>query len=118
MSADAQWPDVLQSPAEVYAIGRIAGVIDAIKAHHPDASKGEFLSLVVTTPERDENPYTEAGDRLALIAELDALLDDCDQRADTPEDPNLVKVWAVRKVIERYGGKAHRWPYPMTEVQS
>ena len=108
---DAKWGDVLQSPADVWEIGRNAGVLDALREHGPEG-QAERLLWVVMTPRTDENPYAEAGDRIALIEELDALLDDCDQRADTPEDPNLVKVWAVRQVTERYGGKEHRWPYP------
>ena len=107
----AQWGDVLQSPADVWEIGRNAGVIDALREHGPE-DKSKWLWWAVMTPHTDENPYAEAGDRIALIDELDALLDDCDQLADTPEDPNLVKVWAVRQVSQRYGGKEHRWSRP------
>ena len=44
-----------------------------------------------------------------LVSLLEALLDDCDQMPDSPEDPNNVRIWAVRAVLEDFGGSAHRW---------
>lgn len=107
LAASAQWSDVLQSPADIWEIGRNAGILDVIRK--ANLSEADALIAMISVERTDENPYAEAGDRIMLIEELDALLDDCDQVADTPENPNLVKVWAVRKVIERYGGKPHRW---------
>lgn len=43
---------------------------------------------------------------------LVALLDDCDQVRDTPQRPNVVHVWAVREVLEAFGGGRHRWSHP------
>jgi hypothetical protein len=47
-----------------------------------------------------------------LVRLLEDLLDDGDQVADSPEDPNNVRVWAVRAVLEDFGGKPHRWTPP------
>lgn len=47
-----------------------------------------------------------------LVRLLQAVLDDADQMTDTPEDPNNVRVWAVREVLEEFGGTPHRWSHP------
>lgn len=50
-----------------------------------------------------------------LVRLLEALLSDCDQIVDSPDDPNNVRVWAVREVLEEFGGRSHRWSHPRCE---
>lgn len=47
-----------------------------------------------------------------LVRLLEDLLDDADQFIDSPERPNNIRVWAVRAVLEDFGGRPHRWTPP------
>ena len=48
-----------------------------------------------------------------LVRLIEAMLDDADQIIDTPQRPNRVAVWGVRMLLEEYGGKPHRWQWPL-----
>lgn len=47
-----------------------------------------------------------------LVRMLEASLDDADQITDSPERPNNIRVWAVRHILEEFGGAPHRWSPP------
>jgi hypothetical protein len=64
------------------------------------------------TPDTDRVPMM---DRPAyeLVRLIESYLDDADQFTDTPQRPNNIAVWGIRMLLEPYGGKAHRWQWPM-----
>lgn len=66
------------------------------------------------SPDPETVPFPET-DYIAVVRAVEALLDDSDQLADTPDTPNMVKVWGVRQVLAQFGGKPHRWPFPCVE---
>lgn len=47
-----------------------------------------------------------------LVRLLEAELDDGDQVTDSPERPNRMNIWAIREILEAFGGKRHRWSHP------
>jgi hypothetical protein len=48
-----------------------------------------------------------------LVRLIEAELDDADQITDTPQRPNNITVWGIRMLLEPYGGKPHRWQWPL-----
>lgn len=48
-----------------------------------------------------------------LVRLIQDALDDADQVTDTPQRPNRIAVWGIRMLLEPYGGKAHRWQWPL-----
>ena len=62
-----------------------------------------------------DNDRTPMMDRPAyeLVRLIEAHLDDADQITDTPQSPNRIAVWGIRMLLEPYGGKAHRWQWPL-----
>lgn len=47
-----------------------------------------------------------------LVSKLQDLLDDSDQFTDSPDAPNKAYIWAIRELMEEFGGRRHRWSHP------
>jgi hypothetical protein len=62
--------------------------------------------------------HSAENDALAVVRAVEAELDDADQWADTLQRPNRISVWGVRRVLARFGGKAHRFPFPGPDTQA